>query len=496
MEEPNILIKTALHEAVQKVNEGMTPTEALKKVASDLDLNPNFIQRTGEALNVALHYKHFKTASDRSHDFEIADIPQAVQENFTIKEKTAAEYVSENFPESPQNDTVFNYTRMLNNPVYKRAFLEISGATETHEAYPTTLGTVLTKSANYVQRLSKQAEEAEVAKVAAELELNNTFSCLCDEFKKDAGYRTAFEEFESQVFAKHGEASVPYLDLLHKTAKLSEERGVHDSGYMMFQQCKEAALFDQLIKAGAQVVLAEKQAAEAFEDLSFESSYLQTCNRMLGKRAEKEEETVAEEGSSKHEAKETAEEEEQEESKESEDPVLAEIKKKASDKSYAVAASCAQDPVLAEAMQKEAFFGGLMNIGKLMAGPIHDLAHDHASQAFSAGFKHGPAVGVKPNLTLENMERKLLLQELMMTDSILSKVNPVKVARAFEQLMRLSPEISKEKEVVRAELRAMVASQALSKYDAELMTKLDAGMLKRRVATHQFNTGHTENFRF
>ena len=94
------------------------------------------------------------------------------------------------------------------------------------------------------------------------------------------------------------------------------------------------------------------------------------------------------------------------------------------------------------------------------------------------------------------MERKLLLQELMMTDSILSKVNPVKVARAFEQLMRLSPEISKEKEVVRAELRAMVASQALSKYDAELMTKLDSGMLKRRVATHQFNTGHTENFRF
>ena len=147
-------------------------------------------------------------------------------------------------------------------------------------------------------------------------------------------------------------------------------------------------------------------------------------------------------------------------------------------------------------MQKEAFFGGLMNIGKLMAGPIHDLAHDHASQAFSAGFKHSPATGVKPNLTLENMERKLLLQELMMTDSILSKVNPVKVARAFEQLMRLSPEISKEKEVVRAELRAMVASQALSKYDAELMTKLDSGMLKRRVATHQFNTGHTENFRF
>lgn len=497
MEEPNILIKAALHEAVQKVNEGMTPTEALKKVASELDLNPNFIQRTGEALNVALHYKHFKTASDRSHDFEIADIPKAVQDNFTVSEKTASEYISEVFPESPHNDTVFNYTRMLNNPVYKRAFLEISGAIETHEAYPTTLGTILTKSANYVQLLTKQADEAEVAKVAAELELNQTFSSLCDEFKKDAGYRTPFEEFESQVFSKHGEASLPYLDLLYKTAKLSEERGVHDPGYMMFQQCKEASLFDQLIDIGAQVVSAEKTAEEALENLQFESSYLQSCNRLIGKKAEKNEK--AEEESSTHEAKESPteeHEEEKEEEQEPEDPVLAEIKKKASDRSYTVAASYTQDPVLAEALQKEALFGGLMDIGKFMAGPVHDLAGEHVSQAFSAGFKHSPTVGAKPNLTMENMQRKLLLQELMMTDSILSKVNPVKVARAFEQLMRLSPEISKEKEVVRAELRAMVASQALSKYDADLMTKLDTGMLKRRVATHQFNAGHTENFRF
>ena len=83
-----------------------------------------------------------------------------------------------------------------------------------------------------------------------------------------------------------------------------------------------------------------------------------------------------------------------------------------------------------------------------------------------------------------------------MTDPILSKVNPAKVARAFEQILRLSPEISKEKEVVRAELRAMVSTQALSKYDAELLTKLDSGMLKRRVATQQYNAGHAENFRF
>lgn len=83
-----------------------------------------------------------------------------------------------------------------------------------------------------------------------------------------------------------------------------------------------------------------------------------------------------------------------------------------------------------------------------------------------------------------------------MTDPILSKVNPAKVARAFEQIIRLSPEMSKEKEVVRAELRAMVSSQALSKFDAEMLSKMDLGMLKRRVATQQFNKGETTSFRF
>ena len=133
----------------------------------------------------------------------------------------------------------------------------------------------------------------------------------------------------------------------------------------------------------------------------------------------------------------------------------------------------------------------------MLTGPLHDLAEEHISGSISARFGHHDThTGTKPNMTLDNMERKLLLQELMITDPILSKVNPAKVARAFEQLLRLSPEISKEKEVVRAELRAMVSSQALSKFDADLLSKTDMSMLKRRLATTAFNEGHTEHFKF
>jgi hypothetical protein len=494
MDEPNILIKTALNDAVQQVNEGMSPTEALKKVANSLDLNPNYIQRAGEALNVALHYKHFKTASDRSAEFEIADIPKAIEDTFNVSEKTAAEYVSEQFSSGDSNETVFNYNRMLSNPMYKQAFLAIADATETQEYFPTTFNTVYEKSVNHIQKLAKLNEAAQVSKVAAEIDLNASFSSLCDEFKKDAGYRTSFEEFESQVFAKHGEAAVQYLDLLHKTAGGREERGVHDSHYMMFDQCKEARLFDDMLASAETMVSSEKTAEDSSQALEFESSYLKECRVALGKAAAHK----VKEKADTHEKSESVSEEKEEH--ESEDPVIQAIKKKAASTENSVAADHEQDPVLKEAMEKAAFMGGFGNMmsmsGMLTAGPVHDMAHEQMGESVSGAFKPSGAHGAaKGNLTMDNMERKLLLQELMITDPILSKVPPAKVVRAFEQLLRLSPEVSKEKEVVRAELRAMTATQALGRFEADTLTKLDLGMLKRRIATNEFNSGSTEHFR-
>ena len=149
-----------------------------------------------------------------------------------------------------------------------------------------------------------------------------------------------------------------------------------------------------------------------------------------------------------------------------------------------------EDILVAEVLEKGAFLGSLTN---MMSSLVQEPLQDAFNHSFKGANPHH--TGIKPNLTLDNMERRLLLQELMLTDPILSKINPAKVARAFEQILRLSPEISKQKEVVRAELRAMVASQALSKYDAEMMTQLDVGMLKSRVATQQFNKGLTDHFK-
>jgi hypothetical protein len=90
------------------------------------------------------------------------------------------------------------------------------------------------------------------------------------------------------------------------------------------------------------------------------------------------------------------------------------------------------------------------------------------------------------------MERQLLVQELMMTDPILSKVSPGKVSKAYEQILRLSPQVSKEKEVVRAMLRQAVATQAVAPHDADQWTKLDTDILKRKIVTENYMRGKGE----
>jgi hypothetical protein len=41
----------------------------------------------------------------------------------------------------------------------------------------------------------------------------------------------------------------------------------------------------------------------------------------------------------------------------------------------------------------------------------------------------------------------------------------------------------------------MVSSQALGTFEADQLTKLDVGMLKRRIATTEFNKGNIDQFR-
>lgn len=476
MEQSNALVKIALNEVVQKVNSGVSPTEALQKVSSDLDLNPDYIHRVGEALNVALHYKHFKTASDRSEDFSIADIPAVVTGALTSNDKTAAEQADDSFTQGAGHDEVFNYNRLISNPRYKQAYLEIAGASthEAHDSFPMSLKGALDKSAQLLRDLDQKLDNCHTEKVGAEIELNQTFSKLADHFRRAEHYRSSFAEFESQVFSKYAEQAVPFLDLLYKSSGLNEERGVHDRHYTMFDDSKEVGMFGKLMKAAEKLIETEDNLKTAEHNRNFEKEYYADIAKVIGKSAGHVFEDSSEDVSFKKKVAETSLKDKNAEVEI--DPVLAQIEKSAG--------------------TKKANFLQTLALGRLVGGS--DIASHGVESLIEDQFlkKKSPQFSGRANVTLDNMERQLLLQDLMMTDAILSKVPPAKVARAYEQILRLSPQVSKEKEVVRAMLRQAIASQAVAPHEADQWTRLDADILKRKMISDSYLHGRSDGVKF
>jgi len=81
---------------------------------------------------------------------------------------------------------------------------------------------------------------------------------------------------------------------------------------------------------------------------------------------------------------------------------------------------------------------------------------------------------------LRNVQRQILLQELMTNDPVLSEEPPESIANAYAAVLKMAPEVSTNKEVMRAILRQSVNSVAVSPYDAEMWTKLERNLANIR----------------
>jgi hypothetical protein len=74
---------------------------------------------------------------------------------------------------------------------------------------------------------------------------------------------------------------------------------------------------------------------------------------------------------------------------------------------------------------------------------------------------------------LKNVQRQLILEDLMTNDPVLSEENPETVSQAYSAVLNMAPELSANKEIVRAILRQAVHSVAISPFEAETWTKLE-----------------------
>lgn len=486
MQDPNKLLKTAVDDIVNHINgEKMSAHDAVVKTARDMDLNVHFIKRACEVINVALTYEHFrKHASDRGADFPIVDAQKVSAEIFPNTEPTIAEKKSQWFSGTIVEENVPNFLKAKSDPKFKRAFAELKALKDTPQE---TSDQGICEKAGYArQNMVQHLDNCRTELVGTKLELADKFASLVNGLSRDPAARTSFPDFEAQVYSKYGEEAVPYLDLIYKSASCPEPRGEHDAKHTAFDDSLEVILFGDLLKTADHYNAAMDRTAQAATDLAEMETKRAAAYQFLGEqrlqqlRAEDKEAATLVEGlvSKKAEVEEI-------------DPVLALTQQKLAvikDAEEAGAPSLADEaqhltfsqrmlpPVLktkiiaykkkqAEVEEKDAG----------VAGTAWDtLLEQYKSQATPPGV--GPA-----NSPMDNLDRKLLIQNLMTTDPILRTYEPKKVVDSYEQFLRLAPELSTEKEIVRSHLRQMVASQAMTAFDGAQLIDANTKLLKQRM---------------
>jgi hypothetical protein len=91
---------------------------------------------------------------------------------------------------------------------------------------------------------------------------------------------------------------------------------------------------------------------------------------------------------------------------------------------------------------------------------------------------HGPTERANTSMSqrLQNVQRQIMLEELMTTDPILAEEEPETVTRAYQQIVSMAPQVSMQPEVVRSLLRAMSHSVGVDTFDATSWTKLEQSL--------------------
>ena len=75
-----------------------------------------------------------------------------------------------------------------------------------------------------------------------------------------------------------------------------------------------------------------------------------------------------------------------------------------------------------------------------------------------------------------DVDREVVLSELMMTDPILRDADEDKILRAYRGLITMSPDLTRNKELMRSILRQAVKAEGIGPYEAQAFTTLEKSM--------------------
>lgn len=445
----------ALHGAVQHFNESGDPNAAVVKAARDADFNPEQTTRLAEAFNTARTLYHYKAASDRTASFALADAGTVLTDLFEKQDQGTAKAAEvRSYAEYDQRERSYHDC----DRVEKAAEVAAEPAPPSmdvlaHQAMRTLRG---------LRQTAKIAEdEARLAGTSAAQALTKLATML------SSGYSETRQDQYARLFAAHGDAE--WVPVMAKVAEFVPSQ--YKASDAQMKKAARAAVVDDYDLAVHETLL-----KEAREWLGVEAEFL-AMSGMMAKEADDFErewlETVGVEDKQAQDqglcafvrpeilkAAQTVATEKYTTRNMYGDPVNVESKKEIGGKGQ---------PGITDAVSDFMFDTGKKPIGDVLNTGVTRMLTEPAA-------RENKALSEK----LKNVQRQIMLQDLMTNDPVLSEEAPETVAEAYNAILQMAPEMASNKEVVRAVLRQTVHSVAVSPYDAEIWTKLEKNLQNLR----------------
>lgn len=444
-------LMTALHTAVQSFNESNDPNEAVVKAAQEHDFNLDQTRRLVETFNTARTLYHYKSAQDRSANFALADADEVLPRLFNVKatekKAQAADYSCYQAPERDwrQNATLEKAASWTPTPAEQAP---------THNGVSTQAMRALR---GYRQTIKMAQDEARIAQSSAAFCLTKLASLFAR--GSDKGL---LEDQYARLIVGYGK-NPEHGPVVAKIAAFVPKKD-QAPGALVTKYSRDAVIDDRDLGQHLGLVKEAKGYLEIEAELLAGAGVLQ-------KEADSFEHDFMQE-------------------------IAPFFQEQANDLSSfirpEVTKAAGQKPTQQKPMTTNVY-GEKVEIGKSddkapVAG-IHDAIADTVGGALGKSIGSHIETGVERAFTepqarenkalserLKNVQRQIMLQDLLTNDPVLADEPPEKAVEAYNAILQMAPEVAANKEVVRAILRQTVHSTAISPYEADIWTKLEGNL--------------------
>jgi len=450
-------LMAALETAVTHYNQGMTDNEAVIKAASGAEFNVDQTQRLVESFNTAKSIYFFKVADDRRAAFTLAEMDKVLPAMFKPEDKATAKPSGK-----AASAGLYDYSAYsVPEPHFDGQFsLELGGArayewSAVKASFDFTLDGLYRSLQRHVKTARQTSERCANSADLCDVRYGQCLNKLAEFIRQDYHEPARAAEVEHYYWALSGSeiAGPVTADLFsclvpaYQDKRASADQEGLPSDFDS-RHPDMAALVEESVTArfGAcrMRALAQEFGKEADEMMI-------QWNEITGLRPA-EPDAV-------------------------EEMMTTRIAKRAQALPTPKAPSAPRAKAPAPSSPLGSLFGaGMKVIGGGMAEGVKKPLAEATGELFGGA---GEQEEAKFTERLRNLQRQLILEDLVVNDPILEGANPQAVATAYQTLIRLAPDVSLNKEIVRSVVRASVNAISMSPFDAKAIAELENELHKQ-----------------